>query len=269
MKKAGENNIFNVFKPIGISPLDAIKTLKEKYPELKDEKMTYAGRLDPLAEGALLILAGNAVHEKEKYLKLDKEYEGEILFGFNTDTYDILGLSKKNRQSILISKLNLGIEIKKLEGNISLPLPPYSSYKIKGKPLFQWAREGKLNEIEIPMRQTKIHSIELLSLDKISGQKLLETIERKIKLIKGDFRQKEILKGWQKMCPQNSDRLGTGTFENQKEYQIAKIKIACSSGTYIRSIAFEIGKKLKTGGVILSLIRTKVGKFEVKNSLQI
>ena len=95
MKKAGENNIFNVFKPVGISPLDAIKILKEKYPELKDEKMTYAGRLDPLAEGALLILAGNAVHKKEKYLKLDKEYEGEILFGFNTDTYDILGLSKR------------------------------------------------------------------------------------------------------------------------------------------------------------------------------
>ena len=95
MKKAGENNIFNVFKPIGISPLGAIKALKEKYPELKNEKMTYAGRLDPLAEGALLILAGNAVHEKEKYLKLDKEYEGEILFGFTTDTYDILGLPKK------------------------------------------------------------------------------------------------------------------------------------------------------------------------------
>ena len=106
MKKAGENNIFNVFKPIGISPLDAIKTLKEKYPELKDEKMTYAGRLDPLAEGVLLILAGNAVHEKEKYLKLDKEYEGEILFGFTTDTYDILGLPKKNNHA-LISRLRL------------------------------------------------------------------------------------------------------------------------------------------------------------------
>ena len=47
------NKILNIYKPVGISPLDAIKTLKEKYPELKDEKMTYAGRLDPLAEGVL------------------------------------------------------------------------------------------------------------------------------------------------------------------------------------------------------------------------
>lgn len=257
------DKIFNIYKPIGISPLDAIKALKEKYPKLKDEKMTYAGRLDPLAEGVLLILAGNAVREKEKYLKLDKEYEAEMLFGFNTDTYDILGLSGNTCQLTPISRLNLDIGVKKLEGEISLPLPPYSSYKIKGKPLFQWAREGKLNEIEIPMRQTKIHSAELLSLYEISGQKLLEKIEQKINLIKGDFRQKEILKQWKKMLPQNSDRLGTVTF------WVAKIKIACSSGTYIRSIAHHLGKELKTEAVLLSLTRTKVGEFDIKNSLRI
>ena len=258
-----DRKILNIYKPVGISPLDAIKALKEKYPELKGEKITYAGRLDPLAEGTLLILIGKAVYEKEKYLKLDKEYEAEILFGFNTDTYDILGLSKKNRLSSTISRTVLDIEIKKLEGNISLPLPPYSSYKIKGKPLFQWAREGKLNEIEIPMRRTKVSSAELLSFDKISGQKLLETIEQKIKLIKGDFRQKEILNRWQKMLPElcSSSKMVT--------FWIAKIKINCSSGTYIRSIAHHLGKKIKTGGVILSLTRTKVGDFEIKDSLQI
>jgi len=35
MKKMGANNILNIYKPVGISPLDAIKLLKEKYPELK------------------------------------------------------------------------------------------------------------------------------------------------------------------------------------------------------------------------------------------
>ena len=104
-----------------------------------------------------------------------------------------------------------------LEGEISLPLPPYSSYKIKGKPLFQWAREEKLNEIEIPTRKTKIHSAELLSLDKISGQKLLETIKQKINLIQGDFRQKEILKKWQeKMLPTLSDSKNKEAFGKRK-----------------------------------------------------
>ena len=261
MKKIGANNILNIYKPVGISPLDAIKLLKEKYPELKNEKMTYAGRLDPMAEGVLLILAGKTVYEKEKYLKLDKEYEGEILFGFETDTYDVLGLPEKiihYRRSMSIIKIRK--ILKKLEGDISLPLPPYSSYKIKGKPLFQWAREGKLSEIEIPIRQTKINSTKLLSLNEISGKNLMKKIEQKISLIKGDFRQKKILSRWQKMLPKSCSSLKTLTF------QTAKVKISCSSGTYIRSIAHHLGQELKTGGILLSLKRTRVGDFDIKNS---
>ena len=162
--------------------------------------------------------------------------------------------------------------IKRFEGKIVLPLPPYSSYKIKGKPLFQWAREGKLSEIEIPMRQTKINSAELLNLDEISGQKLLKIIEQKINSVQGDFRQKEILNQWQKCYHSQAIavlRAHLKTKKYSKKYQVAKIKIACSSGTYIRSIANELGKKLKTGGVILSLTRTKVGEFEIKDSLRI
>ena len=241
--------------------MDTIKLLKEKYPELKNEKMTYAGRLDPMAEGALIVLAGNAVYEKEKYLKLDKEYEGEILFGFETDTYDVLGLPEKiihYRRSMSIVKIRK--ILKKLKGEISLPLPPYSSYKIKGKPLFQWARESKLSEIEIPIRQTKINSVKLLSLDKISGKNLMKTIEQKINLIQGDFRQKEILSRWQKMLPKLCSSIKTVTF------QTARIKINCSSGTYIRSIAHHLGQELKTGGILLNLKRTRVGNFDIKDS---
>ena len=259
--------------------MDTIKLLKEKYPELKNEKMTYAGRLDPMAEGALIVLAGNAVYEKEKYLKLDKEYEGEILFGFETDTYDVLGLPEKiihYRRSMSIVKIRK--ILKSFEGEISLPLPPYSSYKIKGKPLFQWAHEGKLSEIEIPIRKTKINSVKLLSLDKISGKNLMKKIEQKINLIKGDFRQKEILSRWQKMLPKSCWSIKTVTFQTVKRreketlsrrFSLAKIKISCSSGTYIRSIAHHLGQELKTGGILLNLKRTKVGNFDIKNSEKI
>ena len=242
--------------------MDAVKLLKEKYPELKGEKMTYAGRLDPLAEGVLLILAGKTVYEKEKYLKLDKEYEGEILFGFETDTSDVLGLPEKTAtsRSRLVARRDLDVALKKFEGEISLPLPPYSSYKIKGKPLFQWAREGKLSEIEIPIRQTKINSIKLLDFAEISGQNLMKTIKQKISLIKGDFRQEEILNRWQKMLPKSCSSIKTVTF------LIAKVKINCSSGTYIRSIAHHLGQELKTGGILLNLKRTKVGNFDIKDS---
>ena len=57
--------------------------------------------------------------------------------------------------------------------------------------------------------------------------------------------------------------------KNKEAFWTAKIKIACSSGTYIRSIAHYLGKKLKTGGVILSLTRTKVGNLKIKDSIKI
>ena len=49
-----------------------------------------------------------------------------------------------------------------------------------------------------------------------------------------------------------------------EENQQAEILVACSKGTYIRSIAYDLGKKLNTGGYLVKLIRTKAGKFGIK-----
>lgn len=49
--------------------------------------------------------------------------------------------------------------------------------------------------------------------------------------------------------------------------QSAQIKIKCSKGTYIRSLAFDIGKALKTGAHLSALIRTQAGKFNIENSI--
>src|SRR3989344_725904 len=89
--------VLNIYKKAGETPLEVINCLKLRCPEYKSVKITYAGRLDPLAKGAIILLAGNAIHKKENYLKLDKEYEAEILLGFETDTYDVLGLPKNKK----------------------------------------------------------------------------------------------------------------------------------------------------------------------------
>jgi len=57
------------------------------------------------------------------------------------------------------------------------------------------------------------------------------------------------------------------SFNNEK--QTAKIHVRCSKGTYIRSIAYELGKKLNTGGYLISLQRTMAGNFEIKNSVNL
>lgn len=253
------NKVINIYKRAGETPLEAINRLRASNPEYQSVKMTYAGRLDPLAEGVLVLLAGDAVYEKEKYLKLDKEYEAEILFGFETDTYDILGLPEKNRKIENLKKEKLAESLKIFIGAIKMPFPPYSSYKIKGKALFEWARAGRIKEIKIPEKEREIYEIKILRLQKIDGKTLLAQINKKIKKVKGDFRQEKILKQWEKIIGKNAEA----------ELQTAKVKIKCSSGTYVRSIVHKLGQNLKSGAVLSGLKRTQVGGFKIKDSLTV
>jgi len=59
------------------------------------------------------------------------------------------------------------------------------------------------------------------------------------------------------------------------EFEITKInlpkiefRVVCSKGTYIRSLAYDFGKALNSGGYLSKLRRTKIGNFEVKNALE-
>jgi len=246
--------VLTIYKKAGETPLEALENFKQKNPEYKSISMTYAGRLDPLAEGVLLVLAGDMVHQKDKYLKLDKEYEAEIILGIKTDSFDILGLPNYRHPMSIVEER----DVKRFEGDFEFELPAFSSYKIKGpsadeagKPLFWWAKKGVLGEIKIPKRTTKIYKIDFLGKHQIGSEKLLELILRKISLVKGDFRQEEIKNAWQDLLKSSVGSLASNRFD------VVKIKVNCSSGTYIRSLANKLG------GVLLGLKRTKVGSYDI------
>ena len=84
-----------IYKKIGQTPLMALENLRFENPEWVDLPMTYAGRLDPTAEGLLLVLVGEDCKEKDKYLGLSKEYELSILFGFGILHSVLLLLNRK------------------------------------------------------------------------------------------------------------------------------------------------------------------------------
>lgn len=54
-----------------------------------------------------------------------------------------------------------------------------------------------------------------------------------------------------------------------EENQQAQILIKCSKGTYIRSIANDLGQNLGCGGYLTKLVRTQAGSFRVENSVQL
>lgn len=49
----------------------------------------------------------------------------------------------------------------------------------------------------------------------------------------------------------------------------ARIIVHCSSGTYVRSFAHDLGQKLGCGGYVEALRRTKVGSYSVKKAAKI
>lgn len=213
--------------------------------------MTYAGRLDPMASGVLLILAGEEIRNKENYLDLDKEYNFSILFGFKTDTYDILGkVLEKNEINIRDIKLEIKNNLKYFKGKLIQKYPPYSSKAVGGKPLFKYARSGL--EVEIPERKIVIKNIVIKKIRKISNKSLLSNIERRINKVRGDFRQKEILKIWRKNLK-----------NNRQPFYIADFKIKCTSGTYVRAIANSLGERINVPALAFSIKRTKIGKYSI------
>ena len=52
------------------------------------------------------------------------------------------------------------------------------------------------------------------------------------------------------------------------KFPYLKIKVKCSSGTYIRSLASDIGKKLGCGAYVDELVRTKIGEFSIENAVE-
>jgi tRNA pseudouridine(55) synthase len=247
-------NIIILNKKEGETPLMALSNFRSKHKKYKDTKMTYAGRLDPMASGLILILAGEETKNKEKYLDLDKEYSFEILFGFATDTYDILGKVIKQK-NINQTKTDLGEEIKKnltfFLGESIQKYPMYSSKTVSGKPLFTYARAGK--KVNIPERQIFIKTLKLEKIREIDSKKLFKNIENRIKKVNGDFRQKEILKIWKKTL--------SSTSIDKTKFRIAGLKVKCSSGTYVRSIANSLGNKMKIPALAFSIKRTRIGKY--------
>jgi tRNA pseudouridine55 synthase len=238
--------LFN--KHLGETPLQALNRLRIEQSAVKDAVLSYAGRLDPMAEGLLLILVDDECKNKEPYLGLDKEYEAEILWGVETDTHDLLGLVQ-NVSNTQPDQEKIADAIKNLVGKLIQEYPAYSSKPVGGKSLFAWAREGRIDEVKKPTKQIEI--FKALSTDSytMNNEALLKYIENSVGKVNGDFRQAEILLKWKSVL------------ETKQTFGVSKVTIACSSGTYIRQLAHILGAQIGTGAVLLSLKRIRIGSY--------
>ncbi len=141
-KRPTQGDVFVAYKNEGETPLECLNRLKDEGFLPLNDKFTYAGRLDPMAEGLMIYLRGNAIKSKHEFLGLSKEYEVEILLGVSTDTGDILGLvSGAVLDDVVFDLKNIQGICESFVGEMEVPYPWFSSKTLEGKPLYEWARE--------------------------------------------------------------------------------------------------------------------------------
>jgi tRNA pseudouridine(55) synthase len=273
-----------LYKKQGETCLEAIQGLKNDQ-RAKGEpvtlSMTYAGRLDPLAAGLLIVLEGqDEIADKAKYVDLPKTYVFEVVFGISTDTFDQLGIIVLSKEVLSWPTLRfaqdfdkLDIEkgnFKKLTGKVSQTYPFYSSKPIDGVPLFQYVKDHGITATipKLPTNEVEIYDIEVLegdmveetitqrdSLKTIIGREAIEFAE----LIKGDFRQDEIIESWKNFSKVN-DKESDGENLTTSLYSM-KFRMTVSSGFYIRNFACWLGQIAGTGAIARNIVRTKIGDF--------
>jgi tRNA pseudouridine55 synthase len=172
------------------------------------KKIGHAGTLDPFATGVMVMLIGKKyTRMSDQFLCEDKEYVATMLLGVETDTYDCEG-KVVSTSEFIPSADDLEMAIQKFQGNIQQIPPMFSAKKVKGKKLYELAREGK----EIERKPSAVHV--------------------KITLL-------------------------------MYEYPIVKIHVSCSKGTYIRSLAHDIGKTMGCMAHLVELHRTRSGQFSI------
>lgn len=206
------DGLIPVDKPTSWTSHDVVAELRRI---LGQKKIGHFGTLDPMASGLLLAAAGKATRLFPLFSKLDKAYDARIRFGTATDTYDAEGRPTGAEAGEAPDRDALTAALREFEGEITQWPPPFSAKKVRGKPMYAYAR--RRTEVEGRPFRVRIHALRLR-----------------------DY------------TPPDAD-----------------VEIQCSSGTYIRTLAHDLGRRLGCGAHLVGLVRTGIGDYALGQGLSL
>ena len=158
------NGILNILKPPGITSHDVVSIVRKK---LNIRKVGHTGTLDPNAAGVLPVCVGYATKVSRFILDSKKKYRTELTLGIKTDTEDIYGTIIK-KFSIIPTEEEIRRAVLSFTGTYEQIPPMYSAIKVKGKKLYELAREGII--IKRNPRTVIIYNIDIIE---IKGNKII------------------------------------------------------------------------------------------------
>ncbi|RYG48379.1 tRNA pseudouridine(55) synthase TruB [bacterium] len=196
-------------KESGMTSHDVVNAIRRR---IGTRRVGHAGTLDPLATGLLVVAVGPATRFLQ-FLPLEpKVYVATVRFGTATDTYDAEG--SVTEEGAIPDDLESRVEaaIPGFMGLIQQLPPIYSAIKVKGKPMYKYAREGQ----EVHREPRTVH---------------------------------------------------IGRYEPEWiEPGLMEATVECSGGTYIRSLAHDLGQTIGVPAHLEGLVRTHVGRFRLEDA---
>lgn len=247
--------IIYIYKDYGITPNELINSIKsdKKYEKYKDKKMSFAGRLDPMACGIMMICVDDSCLKQDLYIKHDKIYNFKLVIGLSTDSHDILGEIIDHNLDYDFSTINeelIKSIIYKFSGIQDQYFPDYCSKRIKGTPMWKLAQLNTLKNYEIPKKEINIYNIELLEKSSenigIMCDYFIHLIDKVSK--NQNFRQEKIKEQYKIFKK----------LHNKNKLVICSFQTHVSSGTYIRKLAHDIGKFINIPCLALNIERLKI-----------
>jgi tRNA pseudouridine55 synthase len=138
-----DDSLLLVDKPAGWTSFDVVHKLRKMF-QLK--KVGHAGTLDPLATGLLIVCSGKRLKEMQDLIGLDKDYTGDLRLGIRTTSYDTETPVIETRSTEGVTADHITTAMRTQEGDVMQLPPMWSAVKVKGKPLYRYAKAGRVVE---------------------------------------------------------------------------------------------------------------------------
>lgn len=232
--------VFAVYKPLGLTSHDVVARARRL---LGTKKVGHTGTLDPLATGVLMLCTEEATKLVQFMEKQDKEYIAWVSFGAATPTLDAEGpiseMASVPSLETLRGKLEQQLPL--FLGKVQQVPPQYSALQVGGKRAYAVAREG--GSLDLPAREVWLHELELLDVFSSMGA----APDWMVEVAGGSF------------AAPLPPALG--------EFPTALIRARVGSGTYLRSLARDLGAVVGCPAHLAGLLRTSVGGFSLSQSV--
>jgi tRNA pseudouridine55 synthase len=204
------SGVLIIDKPAGMTSHDVVARVRRL---VGIRQVGHFGTLDPFATGVLPISVGKATRFAQFYLRSRKAYEGNIRFGFSTDTYDATGKPTSEPAPVVLEPARLEKVFSEFTGRLMQVPPPFSAKRVGGVRAYKLARQEK--PVTLAAVEVEIYALQLLGSE--------------------------------------GDRV--------------HFAVECSGGTYVRSLAHDIGQKVGCGAHLGGLRRTAVAEFALSRAI--